>query len=193
MQPRTCCSDSAYCELGPFFLPNPTTATGGLSVFCNTYGSSTCAIWGSVAGSRCTRRTNVDESPVVFDALESTPLWELLLVLLGHLGGLAAHLTCTSQRSVDLACTRNHHSVQTVLGTSLQPGVSKNLPILASVQEMQVYLRGYAGVTADLQECCMGGRSRGTGGHFPCSVSRRQAAYSRGFVEASRKAAQCSP
>ena len=52
--------------------------------------------------------TNVDESPVVLYPLEGTAFGELFLVLLGHLGRLTAHLTGTSQRSVDLACTSDH-------------------------------------------------------------------------------------
>lgn len=48
--------------------------------------------------------TNIDKSSVVFDALEGTSLRDLLLVLLGDLGGLTSDLSGTSQGSVDLAC-----------------------------------------------------------------------------------------
>lgn len=48
--------------------------------------------------------TNVHETAVVLDTLHCTACGLLLLLLLGHLGGLATHLTGTSEGSVDLAC-----------------------------------------------------------------------------------------
>ena len=50
-----------------------------------------------------------DEAAVVLDPLVGAAAGLLLLVLLGHLGGLPAHLPGTSQRSVNLACAPHTH------------------------------------------------------------------------------------
>lgn len=56
--------------------------------------------------------TNVDESAVVLDALHGTARGLLLLLLLGDLGGLAAHLAGTCEGSVYLACMQRDQQVQ---------------------------------------------------------------------------------
>ncbi len=86
-----------YCELGPFFLPKPTTARS--QTMSHQSHEETWTTYQSML-----IRTNIDESPVVFDALECTSLGDLLLVLLGDLWGLTSDLSSTGQRSVDLAC-----------------------------------------------------------------------------------------
>jgi len=46
---------------------------------------------------------HVHETTIVLEALLGTTSWILLGFLLGNLGGLSAHLTSTSQRSVHLS------------------------------------------------------------------------------------------
>ena len=56
---------------------------------------------------------NVDESAVVLDSLLGTSRGKLLLLLLGHLGGLVSHLTGTSQRTVNLSsASKTKHKVK---------------------------------------------------------------------------------
>lgn len=50
-------------------------------------------------------RTDVHEAAHVLGALSGAAGGELLLLLLGHLGGLSAHLTGTGQGAVNLTCT----------------------------------------------------------------------------------------
>ena len=138
-------------ELGPRFLPKPTTAAANR---CSRVGEalgdwgrlpqeqkplalrSTLAHHGAdsvdrvkralpndethfsnsykqpdaTAAARCLRLTDVDKAAVVLQPL-ARPSGRLLgLLLFRHLGALAAHLSGTSQRAVDLACT--HRSPQ---------------------------------------------------------------------------------
>lgn len=56
-------------------------------------------------GGTVQRRTDVDETAVVLETLESAALGQLLLVLLLDLGCVSAHLTGASQGSVNLSCS----------------------------------------------------------------------------------------
>ncbi|KAG5542883.1 hypothetical protein RHGRI_015840 [Rhododendron griersonianum] len=52
--------------------------------------------------------TGSNEVAVILPALVSPNTWLLLLVLFGHLWGLASHLTSTSHRSINLSCEKNN-------------------------------------------------------------------------------------
>ena len=56
------------------------------------------------ASNRLQRLTNIDEAAVVLITLRGAAGGLLGLLLLGDLGGLAAHLTGTGEGTVDLAC-----------------------------------------------------------------------------------------
>lgn len=61
---------------------------------------------------RAPARTNVHKAAVVLDALHGAARRLLLLVLLGHLWCLAAHLTGTSQGTVNLTCNQSEHTYE---------------------------------------------------------------------------------
>ena len=54
----------------------------------------------------------VDEAPVVLNTALCAPSLLLLLILLLYLWGLATNLTCTSKRTVLLACQKKNNCCQ---------------------------------------------------------------------------------
>jgi hypothetical protein len=67
-------------------------------------------------------RTDVDEAPVVLEAPASAAARLLALLLRRDLGGLAAHLTGTGERAVDLSCGAAERDGMTGSGVLRPPG-----------------------------------------------------------------------
>jgi hypothetical protein len=113
-------------ELGERFLPRPTTTFTKRRLYCwrsrRRTGVVSVAIGegpGEAGIEPKARNRNGDSA--YLETLDGATLGELLLVLLGDLGGLTANLTGTSEGTVDLA----HLVLRCVMRTPERPSAQK--------------------------------------------------------------------
>ena len=113
-------------ELGERFLPRPTTTFTKRRLYCGRSGRRTGGVSvaiGEVPGEAGIepKARNRNGDSAYLETLDGATLGELLLVLLGDLGGLTANLTGTSEGTVDLA----HLVLRCVMRTPERPSAQK--------------------------------------------------------------------
>ena len=114
-------------ELGERFLPRPTTTFTKRRLYCWRSGRRTGGVSvaiGEVPGEAAIepKARNRNGDSAYLETLDGATLGELLLVLLGDLGGLTANLTGTSEGTVDLA----HLVLRCVMRTPERPIAQKS-------------------------------------------------------------------